>query len=204
MKMGEKKIAAIILAAGGSSRMGQPKLLLDWHGQPLIHWVVRLALSAGCAPVIVVTGANPEAVKQALNGLPLTYTHNPDWQKGQSTSVKAGVSALPHDTDAVLVFLGDQPHIPLRVPRELMRIFQQEKPAEGILIPSFNDKRANPVLLERRVFDSLKTLEGDAGARSIFSQQPVRLIPFDLPDLLLDIDAPDDYLKLMDIPAPDF
>jgi len=197
-----KKVAAIILAAGGSTRMGQPKLLLDWHGQPLVRWVACLALYAGCAPVVVVTGANAEEIRQALDGLPLIFTHNPDWQTGQSSSVKAGVYMLPEDVDAVLVFLGDQPHIPLKVPQELLRVFQKDEPAEVILIPTHKGKRANPVLLERRTFEPLGRLSGDTGARLLFSQYPVKLIPFEEPDLVFDVDSPEDYQRLLEKPAP--
>ncbi len=198
----EKQVAAIVLAAGGSTRMGKPKLLLDWHGQPLIRWVAHLALTTGCSPVIVVTGANEEDVRLALADLPLVFTHNPDWQNGQSSSVKAGINALPDSVDAAIIFLGDQPHIPSRVPLELLRVYSQEGQAESIFIPTFNGNRANPVLLQRRIFEPLKMLQGDAGARMIFAQHPIRLIPFDEADLLLDIDSPADYQKLMEKPAP--
>jgi len=197
-----KKVAAIILAAGGSTRMGQPKLLLDWHGQPLVRWVARLALYAGCAPVIVVTGANADEIRQALAGLPLIFTHNPDWQIGQSSSVKVGVNTLPEEVEAALVFLGDQPHIPPRVPRELLRVYQQDEPAEIILIPTHKGRRANPVLLERRTFEPLGRLSGDTGARLLFSQYPVKLIPFEEPDLVFDVDSPEDYQRLLEKPAP--
>ncbi len=199
-----KKVAAILLAAGGSTRMRQPKLLLHWHGQPLVRWTARLALFTGCEPVLVVTGANAQEVQTALAGLPLIFTYNPDWQKGQSTSVKAGVKALPAGIDAALFFLGDQPHIPPRVPRELLRVFQQDDPAEAILIPTYQGKRANPVLLEKRVFEALARLSGDAGARALFSQFPVKQVPFEEPDLAFDVDSPEDYQKLLARPAPLF
>jgi len=200
----EKKVAAIILAAGGSRRMGQPKLLLHWHGEPLIRWVARLALSAGGDPVVVVTGSDADIVQLALDDLPLSLTHNLDWEKGQSTSVKSGIDALAGNVDAAIVLLGDQPQIPLYVVQQLMRIYREEKPEEPILIPAVNGKRANPVLLTRAVFEPLTRLEGDAGARTIFSRYPVRLIPFDDTDLLLDVDLPEDYRKLMEKPAPQF
>jgi molybdenum cofactor cytidylyltransferase len=183
-------------------RMGKPKLLLEWHGAPLIRWVALTALNTGCSPVVVVTGASAEHVQHALDGLPLGFTNNPDWQKGQSTSVQLGVNALPENADAVLVFLGDQPHIPFYVPQQLTRVFREENPAEPILAPAFNGKRSNPVLLTRAVFSSLARLEGDTGARMLFSQYPVRLVPFDDPDLLLDVDLPEDYQRLMEKPAP--
>ena len=183
--------------------MGSPKLLLDWHGEALVRWVARLALSAGCSPIIVITGAGEENIHKALQGLPVHYAHNPDWESGQSTSVMAGIKALPANVDAVIVFLGDQPQIPLSVAQHLLRVYN-DNPRESILIPSYNEKRANPVLLARSIFEELTNLEGDAGARTIFSRHPVRLIPFDNPELLLDVDLPADYQALMEMPMPDY
>ena len=197
-----KNIGAILLAAGGSTRMGQPKLLLKWHGDPLVRWVARLALGAGCSPLVVVTGSHSGQIRRALADLPLRFVHNPDWASGQSTSVIAGVSALPAETDAVIVFLGDQPQIPLEVVRQLQKVYREEQPAEPILVPAVNGKRANPVLLDRRVFKPLTSLEGDTGARSLFSQFSVRFVSFHNSELLLDIDSPEDYRELMDKAPP--
>lgn len=199
-----KKIAGIILAAGGSKRMGQPKLLLEWHGAPLIHWVARTALAAGCSPLIVVTGANADAVTHSLAGLPVVLTHNPSWEQGQSTSVRTGVNALPPEIDAAIIFLADQPQIPASVVQELMRNFREDDPPTPILITTYSGQRGNPVLFDRALFQPLAMLEGDAGARSIFTQYPVHLIPFDDPDLLLDVDSPKDYQRLMKKPPPIF
>lgn len=200
--LNEKKIAGIILAAGGSKRMGQPKLLLEWHGAPLIHWVARTALAAGCSPLIVVTGANAAAVTHSLAGLPVVLAHNPDWEQGQSTSVRTGVNALPPETDAAIIFLADQPQIPVSVVQELMRTYREDEPPSPILITTSAGERGNPVLFDRALFQPLTRLEGDAGARSIFAQYPLHLIPFDDPDLLLDVDSPEDYQKLMEKQPP--
>lgn len=198
----EKSIAGIILAAGGSKRMGQPKLLLEWHGAPLIHWVAKTALAAGCSPLIVVTGANAAAVTHSLAGLPVVLAHNPDWEQGQSTSVRTGVNALPPEIDAAIIFLADQPQIPMSVVQELMRTYREDEPPSPILITTSAGKRGNPVLFERALFQPLTRLKGDAGARSIFAQYPIHLIPFDDPDLLLDVDSPEDYQILMEKQPP--
>ena len=197
-----KKIAAIILAAGGSKRMGQPKLKLSWHGSALVRWVVRTALAAECSPVIVVTGADPATVQSSLTGLPLTFIHNPEWQLGQSTSVRTGVQALPKDVDAVMILLGDQPQIPLHVLQSLISAYRAETPPPPILAVSSSGQRGNPVLFDRELFPVLTTLEGDAGARTIFSRYPVQLIPFDDTHLLLDVDSAEDYQRLMELPPP--
>lgn len=198
----DKKIAGIILAAGGSSRMGEPKLMLDWHGLPLIRWVTRITLAAGCSPVIVVTGATSSAIESSLAGLPVHFVHNPDWERGQSTSVRIGIEAIPEDIDAAMIMLGDQPQIPLIVPQTLITLYTTETPPPLILVTAIGEKRANPVLFDRAMFPVLTGLEGDAGARTIFSRHPVQLIPFDNPDLKLDVDSPEDYLRLMELPPP--
>ncbi len=197
-----KKIAAIILAAGGSKRMGQPKLMLAWHGSALVRWVARNALAAGCFPVVVVTGADSGTIESSLSSLPLTFVHNPEWQLGQSTSVRSGVLALPKDVDAVMILLGDQPQIPLHVLQSLFSAYQSETPPSPILAVSSGGQRGNPVLFDRALFPVLTALEGDAGARTIFSRYPVQLIPFDDTHLLLDVDSPDDYQRLMELPPP--
>lgn len=197
-----KKIAGIILAAGGSTRMGVPKLTLEWHGSPLIHWVVRITLAAGCSPVIVVTGANAGAVEESLAELPVQFAHNPNWENGQSTSVRTGIEALSKDVDAAVIMLGDQPQIPLNVIQTLISLFGEETPPPPILVTAIGEKRANPVLFDRAMFPVLTGLEGDAGARTIFSRYPVQLIPFDNPDLKLDVDSPEDYRRLMELPPP--
>mgnify|MGYP001090000543 CR=1 FL=1 len=199
----KNKIAAIILAAGGSTRMGKPKLTMDWHGFPLVRWVARIALHAGCAPVIVVSGASPDALKTSLAGLPVQFAHNPDWESGQSTSVRAGVLALPEEVDSALILLGDQPQIPLTVLHALINAYCTETPPPPILAAAIGKQRVNPVLFDRAMFPVLTSLEGDAGARTIFSRYPVQLIPFDIPDLKLDVDSPEDYQRLMKLPPPE-
>lgn len=197
------KVAAIILAAGGSTRMGEPKLTLAWHGTPLVRWVAQIAIAAGCAPVIIVTGANRDAVETSVNGLPVHFSHNADWESGQSTSVRMGVLALPSSIDAAIVMLGDQPQIPVTVLQGLIDAYGSETPAPPIVAAASNGRRANPVLFDRAMFPVLTGLEGDAGARTIFSRYPIQLIPFNFPNLELDIDSPEDYQRLMELPPPE-
>jgi len=197
-----KKFAGIILAAGGSRRMGQPKLMLSWHGAPLVRWVARTALAAGCSPVIVVTGADPEKVESSLANLPVVFAHNAEWQQGQSTSVRVGVQMLPEDVDAAMIMLGDQPQIPLDVLQSLINTYLAETPPPPIVAIASGGRRGNPVLFDKALFPVLTTLEGDAGARTIFSRFPVQLIPFDDTNLLLDVDSPEDYHHLMELPPP--
>lgn len=187
-------IAAILLAAGAASRMGQPKLLLPWRGETLIHRAAQTALTAGLNPVVVVTGSGAEAIQSALSDLSVKLAHNPDWQMGQSTSVRAGVLALPAETQAVLFLLGDQPFVEAPLIRQLVETYLEKRPP--ILAPYVGEKRANPVIFDRSVFEHLCALQGDAGARSIFGRFPPAAMPWPDEKVLLDIDTPEDYERL--------
>ena len=121
------QIAGIILAAGAASRMGQPKLLLPWKGEALICHAARTALAARLEPVIVVTGSGAAEMSAALQGLEVNVVHNPDWQTGQSTSVRAGLRALPQQTQAVIFLLGDQPYISPELLEALVKTYSKTR-----------------------------------------------------------------------------
>lgn len=187
-------IAGIILAAGASSRMGQPKMLLTWKGDPLIRHAARTALAGGLNPIIVVTGASGEAVQSALDGLDVQIVHNPNWMSGQSTSVRAGIGALPAQADAVIILLGDQPYLSSALLQALCTYYDQYHPK--ILAPTVGGQRSNPVLFDHSIFPFMLSLEGDTGARSLFARFPPTLFPWDDEHLPFDIDTPEDYGKL--------
>jgi molybdenum cofactor cytidylyltransferase len=207
-------VAGIILAAGGSSRYGQPKQLLDWHGKPFLRTTAEVALSAGLSPVVVVTGANAEQIIPAINDLPLQIVHNPDWQSGQGSSIRAGLNALfssgyqdsfqkskefqpgPEGIGAAIFLLSDQPQVTPSVLRSLGE--EHARTLLPILAPMVSGQRANPVLFDRVTFPDLMALTGDTGGRSLFSKYPVRYIPWHDESLLLDVDTPEDYRKLVD------
>jgi len=175
--------------------MGQPKLLLPWKGETLIRQAARIALEAGLSPVMVVTGSYATEITGALSGLDVQVVFNPDWQTGQSTSVRAGIQALPGDTRAVLFLLGDQPFVTPELIRKLVKTYRQTRPV--ILAPYVGEKRSNPVLFDRSVFGELCQLHGDAGARSIFGKYPPAAMQWPDERLLLDIDTPEDYARLV-------
>lgn len=189
-------VAGIILAAGAASRMGRPKVLLPWQGETLIHRAARTALAGGLNPVVVVTGALHADISGTLADLAVQVVNNPDWQSGQSTSVRAGVQALPESTQAVLFLLGDQPFVTPELIRRLVATYLRTRPT--ILAPFVGEKRTNPVVFDRSIFDVLCRLEGDAGARSIFGQYPPVAMPWSDERLLFDVDTPADYQKLLD------
>jgi len=197
LKNPHSSIAGIILAAGAASRMGQPKLLLPWHGEALIRHAARTALAAGLDPVVVVTGAGAVEMQTALNGLAVSIVHNPDWQAGQSTSVRAGIQALPQTVEAVLFLLGDQPFVSAEVIHTLIDTYTRTRTT--ILAPFIGEKRTNPVLFDRSIFPALSQLQGDAGARSIFKEVPPTPMLWQDERLLLDVDTPEDYQRLLEM-----
>lgn len=186
-------VAAIVLAAGQSRRMGAANKLTETiAGKPMVRHAVEAALSSKAAQVLVVTGYQAEAVQAALNDLPVSFVHNPAFAAGLSTSLKAGVAAAGPETDAALICLGD---MPLIGPALLDRMIAAYDPLEGraIVLASADGKRGNPVLFDRRFFDSIRTIEGDVGARHLIGDHAELVVEIDTGDTapLTDIDTPD-------------
>lgn len=188
-------VAGIVLAAGESRRYGTPKQLLSWQGEPFVRRVAQTALDSGLSPVMVVSGAYTSQIRQALGNLPVILVHNPDWMEGQSSSVKAGLRALPPEAGAALFLLADQP----QVPKDLILSLLENHAGNlmPIVAPQVAGRRANPVLFDCTTFPALMELEGDVGGRPLFSRYPVAWLPWDDPRLLLDVDTPEDYHRLL-------
>jgi molybdenum cofactor cytidylyltransferase len=187
--------AAIVLAAGLSRRMGRPKLLLEFKGRPVIRHAVERVVAAGLHPVLVVTGAEHDALARALAGLEVQLVVNPTPESGQGSSVGVGVSALPAGTDAVLIALGDQPGVPDEVIPALIEALK--KPGKAIAAPRYADGLGNPVLFGSSVFQELLALGGDRGARSVIERDPSRLAVVEVASPMpRDIDTPEDYESL--------
>ena len=197
-------VAGIILAAGESSRYGQPKQLLDWKGEPFVRVVARRALEAGLSPVVVVTGANAEQVESAVRGLNVRIVRNSEWKSGQASSIREGIFTLTPAAPlsqgegyagGCIFLLVDQPQITTSILQALV-----ERHAEGlhsVVAPMVMDRRANPVLFDRRTFADLLTLEGDTGGRAIFHKHQVEYLPWHDDRLLLDVDTPEHYQRLL-------
>jgi molybdenum cofactor cytidylyltransferase len=191
--------AAIVLAAGLSRRMGRPKLLLELKGRPVIRHAVERVIAAGIHPVLVVTGAEHDALARALAGLEVQLAVNPTPESGQASSVGVGVSALPEGTDAVLIALGDQPGVPPEVIPALIEALKQ--PGKAIAVPRYADGLGNPVLFASSVFAELLALGGDRGARAVIERDPSRLAVVDVASPMpRDIDTLEDFESLS---APD-
>ncbi len=187
------KVAAIVLAAGRSTRMGGPnKLLAELRGKPLVRIVAEQALASKAAEVIVVTGHQRAEVEAALAGLDLRFTHNPAFAEGLAGSVKAGVAAVGEAMSGAVVCLGDMPLIDSHLIDRLIEAFAPER---GLLIaaPVSDGRRGNPVLWSRRFFPELMKLEGDIGARHLIEQhgEAVADVAVEGRGAFLDIDTPE-------------
>ncbi|KKJ77280.1 hypothetical protein WH95_09655 [Kiloniella litopenaei] len=187
------RITAILLAAGQSRRMGpKNKLLQEWHGKPLVKWVADNIGESQVDHTIVVTGYEADLVRESLCANGLEYVHNPDYADGLSTSLIKGLMAVPADSDAVLICLGDMPSIDSAQLDELIKAYDPENGA-AICVPTFEGKRGNPVLWSRSFIPEMLNLKGDSGARHLLGNYPGDLqeVIMDNTSVLSDIDTPE-------------
>jgi molybdenum cofactor cytidylyltransferase len=187
-----RSIAALVLAAGRSSRMGGPnKLLAEIGGRPLVRMVVEAALASQARPVLVVTGHQRERIEAALDGMPINLVHNPNYADGLGTSLKAGIAALPAEVDGVVVCLGDMPQVDAALINRLIGAIDPDKGAL-VAVPTIDGKRGNPVVWSRRFFPDLMAVEGDVGARHLIGRygEAVVEVPVSGAAALTDIDTP--------------
>ena len=188
-------IAAVVLAAGLSRRMGQAKLLMPVGGRAIVRYVVESVLAGGVDLVWVVTGPDVEPIEAALAGLEVQIAVNPAPEEGQASSLRAGIAALPASVDAVLIALGDQPSL---APSIIPALLAARRTSPKLIVaPRYRDGQGNPVLFKRAIFPELLRLTGDQGARPIIQKEPARVewVELDLP-MPPDVDTLDDYEKI--------
>jgi molybdenum cofactor cytidylyltransferase len=187
-----RSVAAIVLAAGLSSRMGRNKLLVELDGKPLVRRVVETALASAVDTVIVVTGNEAEAIGASLQGLPVILAHNPDYRAGLSASLKAGIRALPTHIDGGLILLGDMPAISTALIDKLVDAFDPEEDC-AICVAAYEGKRGNPVLWSRQYFPDILALSGDNGAKHLIAKNEDKVCEVEASDEapMVDIDTPD-------------
>lgn len=206
-------IYGILLAAGSSTRMGQPKQLLDWYGQPLVCYVARQALESALDGLVVVVGHAAVAVGQALHTSRLERTHaarlhvveHPRYAAGQAGSLCMGLAALPPTVEAAMVLLVDQPLITSAFIDHLIAVYRQEQqrvppaiPDLRAVVPCYQGRRGNPVLLVQKLFPQLHALAGDSGARGVLQAHAHQVYWLDVADeaVVVDIDTMDQYQAL--------
>ncbi|MAT15180.1 MAG: hypothetical protein CMJ46_07925 [Planctomyces sp.] len=198
---------AILLAAGGSERLGQPKQLIDWNGQPLVvHTALELA-SAGCSDIVVVTGAYGEKVRAAFDRVTLSsdihFADNPDWSQGQATSLHCGVNHVLRacvGEAPVLISLCDQPLIGASYFHRLVDVVNDSD--IDVAATRYDRGAGVPACFRRTALRTLSVQRGDIGACKWIRQLPAdRVRLFTHPDALLDIDTPADYEALSEARA---
>ena len=187
---GPPRIAAIVLAAGRGQRMGAVKQLAEIDGAPMVRRAVETIQAAGLADIIVVTGHEAERVGAALRGLNVTIVRNPDHADGLSTSLRAGLDALPAGADAALIVLADMPAVSAA---DITRLVAAFDPAEGrsIVVPVHQGKRGNPILWGAAYFAEMRALSGDTGARHLLADYAEAVVEVETGrGVLTDIDTP--------------
>jgi molybdenum cofactor cytidylyltransferase len=195
---GRADIACIVLAAGRSTRMGAAnKLLAELGGKPMVRIVVETALASAARPMLVVTGHQAAEVRAALTGLNVTLCANPDYAMGLSSSLKAGIRAVPAGCAAALVLLGDMPHI---TPAHLDALIAAFAPGAGadIVVPTYQGQRGNPVLWSADFFAEIGQLDGDTGARRLLLQHAdhVREVDLGTDAVFMDVDTPEELARV--------
>jgi len=162
--------AAVVLAAGSSSRMGQDnKLLAEIDGVPMLHKVLDAVTASGVRHCVVVTGFEAERVAQSVGHYQADVVHNAEHARGLSTSLRTGLTSLPDEVDAAVIVLGDMPDIDARLFDQLMQGFDPQQGRE-ICVPVYNGKRGNPVLWSKRFFADLCAVQGDIGGRHLLGE----------------------------------
>ena len=186
------EIAAIVLAAGRSARMGGPnKLLATIDGVPLVRHVVDAAKSSKASHVTLVTGSHAEQVSGLFKKNEIQIIHNSNYAKGLSSSLAAGIAAVPDNAVAAIVLLGDMPMISTATINRLIDAFNPETGA-GIVVPTFNGKRGNPVLWGRQYFNEFRTISGDVGARHLIGRYADAVVEIEIgEEVALDLDTPE-------------
>jgi len=189
------KVAALVLAAGRSTRMGTDnKLLLEIEpGVPVVRRVVETALGAGLAPIYVVTGHQADEVRGALQGLDCRFVHNPDYAGGLSRSIRAGFrEATGKGASGVLVLLGDMPFLP---PKAIAKVLSKAADRPDRIVQGVHDgKPAHPVWLPACMAALVEELDGDRGVRSLVAETGQGMISVEVgTDAVFDLDTPADF-----------
>src|ERR1700743_3860942 len=191
--MSDSVCASILLAAGASTRLGQPKQLIHIHVESLLHRAARLAVEAGCSPVIAVLGCEAERMQRELIDLNVVSILNPDWQTGMGSSLHHRMQAvLPQSSvpDRVLLLLTDQPRLSTEV---LASLLQKSADKDAwITASTYGGRQGVPAVVLKPIDPALHHVEGEQGARQIIRQHQAHVTSIDFPEGIIDIDTIDD------------
>jgi molybdenum cofactor cytidylyltransferase len=194
-------VAAVVLAAGMSRRMGTPKQLLRIGGETILERTLKNVRASQSAEIVLVVGHAAESVEKEISTEQIRVVHNPDYQQGMGTSLRAGLAAVSADASAAIIVLADQPFVRSETLNKLIACHRESRPQTvipQIIIPLYKGFRGNPVLLDRSVFAEVQSLSGDVGCRAIFGDhtEGILKLPVDDPGILQDIDSRNDLEAL--------
>jgi molybdenum cofactor cytidylyltransferase len=191
-----QQIAAVVLAAGMSSRMGRNKLLANIAGEPLVRRVVRAVEESRARPIVVVTGRDGSEISAALAGTAAKIVHNAHYRDGLSTSLRTGIEVVS-ESDGAIILLGDMPGITASL---IDRIIASFCPGRSICVATYRGKRGHPVLFDRRFYPALRSISGDIGARHVVgaNEEAVCEMAADDEAPLIDIDTPEDLARFLE------
>lgn len=192
-----KSIGIVVLAAGASTRMKQPKQLLKFDGKTLLRRAAETAVKSIFAPVIVVLGANYEKTRAEIEDLPVAIVFNKDWQSGLSSSIKGGIETLVQfapDVSAAVITLADQPFVAAYHLDQFGEKFYRSK--SPIIAAEYAETIGVPALFAREILDDFKALAGDQGAKPIIEKYRDSLLTVKLPEAAFDIDTPEEFDNL--------
>ncbi|HWQ84787.1 MAG TPA: nucleotidyltransferase family protein [Anaerolineales bacterium] len=190
------QIGAVVLAAGESRRMGEPKMSLPWGNTTVIARVCEVLLSSGLTEIWVVTGGGRENVETVLRHLPVKTIFNPQYADNDMVhSLQTGIAVLKPDLLAALVVLGDQPQIEVETVRKIIKAFQET--SQPIIVPSYNNRRGHPWLVRQRLWPDILALQPPATLRNFLNNHTrhIHYVNLNTPSILKDLDTPDDYAR---------
>ncbi|HEX8329959.1 MAG TPA: nucleotidyltransferase family protein [Hymenobacter sp.] len=189
-------VALLILAAGASTRMGQPKQLLPYRGRTLLRHAAETAVATSCAPIVLVTGAVHDALAAEVSDLPIWVVRNLEWETGMASSIRAGLAAVQAaQPRAALIMLSDQPLVTAELLRQL--VAEQQQSQAPIVAAAYGDTVGVPAVFHHTLFPALSQLQGTQGANRLIASlgNDVGRVPF--PAGLLDVDTPEQYAALL-------
>ncbi|MFJ7683977.1 nucleotidyltransferase family protein [Peribacillus butanolivorans] len=192
------KVGAVILAAGMSTRMGKPKLLLPLNGQPLFKYTLKATVDASLQPIVLIAGHYIEEIRHYTHDLEdIEIIYNQNYANGMASSLKIGIQAVKKDVDAVMVFLADQPLVSKSIVQLLIDHYKAHK-HEGIRIvrSKYKEDLGHPILFDAELFNEFDSIDGEQGGKEIIKKYTrlTKIISFDNQMWGMDVDTPEDYL----------
>lgn len=194
-KVKNSQISAILLAAGGSSRLGQPKQILHYKNGVLINYILKQIKNGGISEIKVVLGSRYELIKGQIIFNDVEFLNNHKWEEGISSSIRCGLSHLNPETPAAMFFVVDQPYLDSEIIQKIIEKFKTSK--AKIIATKVAGQITHPVLFRHELFPKLRELRGDVGGKAVFKDKILETVDWDDKRLLIDIDSIEDYEEII-------